>query len=66
MPGVELVTVLVEGHIPDPVQPVLDTPMTLDEIGGAGLAGIEGGDQVDHPHTVLRPSMVRVRRNCAT
>lgn len=32
MPGVELVTVLVEGHIPDPVQPVLDTPMTLDEV----------------------------------
>ena len=53
VPGVELVTVLVEGHIPDPVQPVLDTPMTLDEIGevnGAGLAGIEGGDQVDHLH----------------
>ena len=69
VPGVELVTVLVEGHIPDPVQPVLDTPMTLDEVSevsGAGLAGIEGGDQVNHPHTVLRPSMVRVRRNCAT
>lgn len=45
VPGVELVTVLVEGHIPDPAQPVLDTPMALDEVGkvsGAGLAGIEG------------------------
>ena len=53
VPGVELVTVLVEGHIPDPVQPVLDTPMTLDEVSevsGAGLAGIEGGDQVNHLH----------------
>ena len=69
MPGVELVTVLVEDHVLDPVQPVLDTPMTLDEVSevsGAGLAGIEGGDQVNHPHTVLRPSMVRARRNCAT
>ena len=50
VPGVELVTVLVEGHIPDPVQPVLDTPMALDEVdevSGAGLAGIEGGDQVE-------------------
>lgn len=49
VPGVELVTVLVEGHIPDPVQPVLDTPMALDEVSGAGLVGIEGCDQVDHP-----------------
>src|SRR5215217_3449304 len=49
-PGPHLGGVLGEGHIPHPVQAVLDRPMPADEVGqpgGAGLGEGEAGDGVD-------------------
>ena len=49
-PGAQLGGVLGEGHIADPVQAVLDRPVSAQEIGepgGAGLSVGQAGDRVD-------------------
>jgi hypothetical protein len=49
-PGAQPGGVLGEGHIPDPVQAVLDRPVPTDEVGqpgGVGLGVGEAGDRVD-------------------
>jgi hypothetical protein len=51
-PGAQLGCVLGEGHIPHPVQAVLDRPVAADEVGQPGRAGLsvgEAGDRIgDH------------------
>jgi hypothetical protein len=47
--GADLGAVLVEGHVADPVQPVLDLPLAADQCqqpGGVGLVGGEAGHGV--------------------
>jgi SEC-C motif len=51
-PGADLGAILGEGHIPDPVQAVLDRPVAPPEVGKPGRAGLgegEAGDRV-RPH----------------
>src|SRR5215207_7840787 len=47
--GADLGAILGEGHIPDPVQAVLDRPVAPQEVGKPGWAGLgegEAGDRV--------------------
>ena len=54
MSGAQLVAVLVEDHVPDPVEPVLDSPVPLDpgrNLLGLSLLNGQRADQVDHLHS---------------
>ena len=49
--GAQLVAVLVEDHVPDPAEPVLDSPVPLDpgrNLLGLSLLHRQRADQVDH------------------
>jgi hypothetical protein len=48
--GADLGAVLGEGHIPHPVQAILDRPVPTQEVGEPGRAGLgegEAGDRID-------------------
>jgi hypothetical protein len=68
--GADVGQVLGEGHVPHPVQPVLDLPMVADRCGefiGSRLVRGEVGDRVDGlgaptPFRPVRAESGRVRR----
>ena len=55
--GAQLVAVLIEDHVSDPVKSVLDSPVPLDpgrDDLGPGIGHRQGADQVDHLNMVRR------------